>query len=129
TTKTTAADSKESGESTTESTTETTERSNESSTEETTTTTEATTVTTASSAGAVVTTATAPVTTRPRAFVDVAEEIPLGVKTTAPIDLEIVITEAVPLSGLPYTASVPFELFIGFGILILTIGLTVGRRL
>lgn len=111
-------------ETTTEETTETTTRTAAETTAEVVTASSETTT-----AAAVVTT-TGPATTRTLTFIEISEDIPLGVKTTAPLDLELYITEeAVALSGLPYTASIPFELFVGFGMLILTIGLTLGRRL
>lgn len=97
---------------------------------------------------------TLPETTRTFEFIDIFEEIPLGVKTTAPIDFEeILIEEAVPLSfattnpnsqggsdgalaslpytgsSLPYTASGAVYLFIGFGMLAATIGITMKKRM
>lgn len=79
---------------------------------------------------------TAAATTRTFEFVEIDEDVPLGIRTTAPLDLELILLEEdIPLSGipmlssLPYTYSVPAELFIGMGLLILTLGLTFVKRL
>lgn len=87
----------------------------------------ATTSTTASATA----TSTAPTTARTFEFIEFTEEIPLGIRTTAPIDLEtILIEESIPLGGsLPYTGEMRSELFVGIALLILTVGLVAGKRL
>lgn len=134
TTEKTSPSSAQASTDTTETNTETTTEATTESADASTLTTEATTVTTTTTEAApvvVITTApTAPATTRTFEFIEIAEDIPLGVKTTAPINLELVlIEESVPLGGLPYTYSIPAEILVGIGMLILTIGLTIGRKL
>lgn len=87
--------------------------------------------TTTSTTSAATATSTAPTTARTFEFIEFTEEIPLGVRTTAPIDLEtILIEESIPLGGsLPYTGEMRSELFVGIALLILTVGLVAGKRL
>lgn len=93
-------------------------------------------------------TATPVTTTRTFEYIELFEEIPLGVRTTAPIDLEeILIEEEIPLGGitpnggtvpyggvppygtvLPYTFVSQAEWFIGFGILITAMGIVIRRK-
>lgn len=83
---------------------------------------------------------TPPTTTRTFEYIDIFEEIPLAVRTTAPLDLEeILIEESIPLGGIPYSdinppiPGLPYtgvpnaEIFIGIGLLIVSIGLCIKR--
>lgn len=70
-----------------------------------------------------------PTTTRTFEFIDIGEEIPLGVRTTAPIDLELVlIEEAVALAGLPNTGSPSFVLYFGIGLVISSVAVALLKR-
>lgn len=137
TSSTTVSDSNTTNSETTDSdeTLEETTESTAGTTEETSTVAVLIPVTTALTTAATIT--TAPVTTRTFEYIEIFEDIPLGIRTTAPIDLELLlIEESVPLGsvpfggpGLPYTGNPFVELFFGIGLLVVTIGFTLSRRI
>lgn len=79
---------------------------------------------------------TAPQTTRTFEFVEIEEDVPLGVRTTAPLDLEqILIEEDVPLGGvpyayntLPYTGMAGSELYFGIGLFMISLGVAFYKK-
>lgn len=90
-----------------------------------------------------VTSTTRATTRRTLEFVEIFEDIPLGVQTTAPLDLELLISvdEDIPLGGivyqsdqygvvqLPSTGNFQGEVFIGIGILAVSIAVMVMKRM
>lgn len=85
-----------------------------------------------------------PVERKTLEFIQIEEDIPLGVVTTAPLDLEelLMFDEDVPLgviladntipyvasTALPYTGGIGNEFFIGFGLLLIAFGVVIRKQ-